>query len=791
MAEVTDLKKPLDLEQVSDYLTSLMVLKQVEAENDLDPYFKHIADTETSADKAPISLISKGFTPENALEVKLLYPDVWKTIHDQVKERNMKSQLVTAGYSEIDIDSIPDNVIQHFATVDVFEEHFPDKDHQKRSLIVRLREGKDELFEALNSEAGRKTLSAVSLGISLATGGIVTRLALRGGAFVAAQIIQNESVQDFAGKMQNRMTNFMERMGVPTGVIGKRLLEMKENAKHVLASDTFQKYGKPSLALAGIAFGVMLLGEVNHDKLIDLASTGLNKSIDVASTGLDLGLQGAHAANEGLKSVAEFAIDAGSTGLHATGEALSTAADVTVEAGSVVASAVADSAVAAYDVAGDAIVAAPGFIADAASTVYHATGDAIVAAPGFVADAASTVYHATGDAIVAAPGFVADGVSTAYHTTTDALIEGGRAVVDGATVAGEYVADVAVNAYDVTGHAIVAGSDAVVDGVKTAGVYVADTAVGAYDATGDAIVSATAASRNFVADSMHGLANQLNGAGDYVAVNDAHSNLHDAVVPAGHEQLVAGKSDLSTVAYNEHEDIANRAPEAAAPVAANPAASTPVVAQTDSSVVVPASNAEPVVHHIEKGESLWKIAKDQFEANGVHATNGQIQEATKALYEANKELIGSNPDLIFAGKSINIDPNIFEPHAVTPAVSAPHVDGAIAARTPDADLAELNRLLGNNGSFPSSMVVPAVPVVSSADLGLTTGFEPDAPQHLQMLKEALNTPPNAHLPDDPKLQAQIDALLSDKPQAADRPGAFKAAVDKITEGRAPDLEPGK
>lgn len=782
MAEVTDLKKPLDLEQVSDYLTSLMVLKQVEAENDLDPYFKHIADTETSADKAPISLISKGFTPENALEVKLLYPDVWKTIHDQVKERNMKSQLVTAGYSEIDIDSIPDNVIQHFATVDVFEEHFPDKDHQKRSLIVRLREGKDELFEALNSEAGRKTLSAVSLGISLATGGIVTRLALRGGAFVAAQIIQNESVQDFAGKMQNRMTNFMERMGVPTGVIGKRLLEMKENAKHVLASDTFQKYGKPSLALAGIAFGVMLLGEVNHDKLIDLASTGLNKSIDVASTGLDLGLQGAHAANEGLKSVAEFAIDAGSTGLHATGEALSTAADVTVEAGSVVASAVADSAVAAYDAAGDAIVAAPGFIADAASTVYHATGDAIVAAPGFIADAASTVYHATGDAIVAAPGFVADGVSTAYHTTTDALIEGGRAVVDSATVAGEYVADVAVNAYDVTGHAIVAGSDAVVDGVKTAGVYVADTAVGAYDATGDMIVSATDASRNFVADSLHGVAGHLNGAGDYVAVN------HEVVAPGDHVQMVAGNTE-TPVQFDDKPNMANRTPEIGDSTA-NAASNAPAPAEG----IVPAATPAPSVtsaHHIEKGESLWKIAKEQFEANGIHATNGQIQEATKALYEANKDLIGSNPDLIFAGKSINIDAAIFEPHAtVTPVVSTPHVDGAVAARSPGADLAELNKLLGNNGSFPSSMVVPAAPVVSSADLGLTTGFDPDSPQHLQLLKEALNTPPNIQLPEDPKLQAQIEVLLSDAPQAADRPGAFKAAVDKISESRTGDFTPG-
>lgn len=760
MAEVTDLKKPLDLPQVSDYLTSLMVLKQVEAENDLDPYFKHIADEvgKTSNDKAPISLISKGFTPENALEVKLLYPDVWKAIHDQISDRNMKSKLATAGYSEIDIDSIPDSVIQHFATVDVFEEHFPDKDHQKRSLIVRLREGKDDLFEALNSEAGRKTLSAVSLGISFATGGIVTRLALRGGAWVASQIIQNESVQDFAGKMQSRMTNFMERMGVPTGVIGKKLLDMKENAKHVLASETFQKYGKPSLALAGIAFGVMMLGEVNHDKLIDLASTGFNKSIDVASTGLDLASHGAQVANEGIKSAAEYVVEAGSAGLHATGEALSTAADATVDAGSVVASAVADSAVVAYD----------------------AAGDAIVAAPGFIADTASTVYHATGDAIVAAPGFIADGVSTAYHTTTDALVEGGRAVVDGAKVAGVFVADAAVEAYDVTGHAIAVSSDAVVDGVKTAGTFVADTAVGAYAATGDAIASATDASRNFVADSMHGLANQLNGAGDYVAVNDAHTNLYEPVEtfePVGHEHLVAGNTTASPLSVLDHKDVQ---------VAA------------DSDVAVGDSNHPQVdgvtstsSYEIKKNDNFWTITEKQFEARGIDPTNAQIQEASKALYEANKEIIGGNPDLMYPGTKITIDPSIFEIHpvAVNDAASGVHhVAASVADRSADADLAELNKLLGNSGSFPSSMVVPGI---SPADAGLTTGFDPDPPQHLQMLKEALNTSPVAHIPEDPKLQAQIDTLLSDKHQvAADRPGSFKAAVDRISGAKVPEITPG-
>ena len=49
-------------------------------------------------------------------------------------------------------------------------------------------------------------------------------------------------------------------------------------------------------------------------------------------------------------------------------------------------------------------------------------------------------------------------------------------------------------------------------------------------------------------------------------------------------------------------------------------------------------------HTVQKGDSLWKIAK-QYLGNG---------NQWKAIYEANKGVIGANPDLIKPGQVLTI-----------------------------------------------------------------------------------------------------------------------------------------
>lgn len=673
---MANLDKPLDLNQVNGYLMSLMVLQKAEANNELDPYFKGIADKlgKNGQSNAPIELLSKSFSPENTLDIKLQYPDYWEQIHSEVKAVDMSAKLATAGYTADEIESLPIEVLQHFATVDTFQDHFPAADKDE-GLLARLANGKEALFDALNSDGGKKALTAISLGISIGTGAIVTRMAIKGGAWVAGQIIANESVQDFASKMQTRMGSFLERMGVPTGTIAQKFSDFKENAKGVMASETFQRYGKPSLALAGIAFGAMMLGDFNHDKVVDLATNGFNKSMDLASAGVDLGVQGAHAANEGIKAAGETILEYGSK-----------AAGLAVDAG-----------VAAVDSVAE-------FGSDAATAV-------------------SGGFGTTGE-------FIADTAVGAYRAAVGGIVVAGQGLIHGAEAGVELLSD---------------GAGYVAETAKAATVNTVEALGSASEYVTSAASGAVESGRHFVGDGLNTVGEHIKGAGEVVA----------GVTPeVPHDELIAGTDDITSV-YDEQQVTANRAPEVPTTISD----SNPVYSGSD---VSPAGQVSQQMHHIEKGESLWKIAKEQFALQGVDATNGQILEATKSLYEANKDLIGSNPDLIFAGNDLRVDPALFAPQHVA---DVPVLQAAPEA-VPSNELSDLSKMLGGAGSFPSSMVFSedqAHQIVESAGIG-------------KVVEQAVVTSPK-----DVGLQAKIDAILSDKPAfAAPDQGSFKDAVQKIT-----------
>lgn len=698
---MSELKQPLDLNQVNDYLTSLMVLQKAEANNELDPYFKGIANQlgKTTATNAPFDLISKSFSPNNSSDIKLQYGDYWEQIHGQVKAVDMKSKLAVAGYSADEIDSLPPEIIQHFATVDVFQEHFPTTDKDD-SLMARLANGKEALFDVLNSEGGKKALSAISLGISIGTGAIVTRMAFRGGAFVASQIIGNESVQAFASKMQNRVGNYLERMGVPTGSIAKKFQAFKENARAVMASDTFQRYGKPSLALAGIAIGALMLGDFNQEKVLDLATNGFNKTVDLASAGVELGAQGAHAANEGIKAAAEAVLETGSK--------------------------------------------AAGLVADVS-----------VAAVDSVAQFGSDAAHALSGGVGTTLDFAADTAVGAYRAVESGVVVAGKTLIHGVEAGAELVADSASAAYDAASYV---AATAVHGSVEAAGAA-SEFASSAYDATANGLASAVDSGRQFVGDGLHAVGDHITGAGDMVAGTDTPSTVAGAL---------ASPAD-ATSAYDENQVAANRSPDYIEPsTVLSPDYIDPTsAADTKVASAVPQTHT---VHTIEKGESLWKIAKEEFEANGIHASNGQILEATKALYEANKEIIGSNPDLIFSGKELQINPELFTAHPVSeiPTPAAPE-SVTSAAVAPTSELDALNKLLGNSGSFPSSMVFSDE---QAADILAKAGIS--------------NTGTYAAIPDssatpavDQVTQSKLAALLNEgSALTTPEQGSLKDAVDK-------------
>lgn len=537
------------LKDSTDYLVALMVLKQIEADNELDPLLRSM---KSRLDKAgvganPYHLLNTVFSQEAIVESKAAYAEIWDAIYKEIEQANIKATLPHVGYSQTEIDSIPDDVIQHFNTVAVFEEKFPDDGSKNFPLAERLKVGKDMLFDALTSDKGKAALNAASWGISLATGGIVTRLAIKGGAALASRLIANESVQSFAGKVQSSVTNFLQRTGVPTGALAGHLRDFKENAKAVIASPVFQRYGKPSLALAGLALGAILLGNVNHDKIVELASNGLSKGAELASAGADAALSG--------------------------------------------------------------VSSAPGFVGDVATA------------------AAGTVY--TG--VVEGGNLLVDGVSAAYNDPIGTLNKIASGTADSVKAAGGYVAN--------------AASDAL-DAVSQAPGAIADVAKSGFETVSTEAGNAAEKAREFVAGGLH-------EAGNLVAGNNPDP---DSVI------------DSKKVLADSPEEN---------------------VASPDTKV-----SAAPTSYEIQKGDSLWKISKDQLIATGIEPTNQQIHEATQKLYEANKDLIGANPDKIFTGKELRIDPELF-----------------IAKADPSADLKAMSEMLGTKPGFPVEPIAQAGPEI--------------------------------------------------------------------------------
>lgn len=77
---------------------------------------------------------------------------------------------------------------------------------------------------------------------------------------------------------------------------------------------------------------------------------------------------------------------------------------------------------------------------------------------------------------------------------------------------------------------------------------------------------------------------------------------------------------------------------------------------------------------IQSGDSLWRIAKSKL---GPNATNAEIAEGTKNLYQANASIIGANPNLISAGNKLDL--SIFE-------VKTPEVQETLYDKFEKADI---------------------------------------------------------------------------------------------------------
>jgi DNA-binding CsgD family transcriptional regulator len=135
----------------------------------------------------------------------------------------------------------------------------------------------------------------------------------------------------------------------------------------------------------------------------------------------------------------------------------------------------------------------------------------------------------------------------------------------------------------------------------------------------------------------------------------------------------------------------------------------PTVAEAKETAATPdARGVERVV--VRPGDSLWSISSDLL---GPNASSREIAEETERIYALNRDLIGGDPNLIFANQELSLPPEAgqpaAEPTARTAREAASVAHAASADRAPQGGTA---RPAGEGGeaSLPD-VAAPVVPVV--------------------------------------------------------------------------------
>lgn len=93
-----------------------------------------------------------------------------------------------------------------------------------------------------------------------------------------------------------------------------------------------------------------------------------------------------------------------------------------------------------------------------------------------------------------------------------------------------------------------------------------------------------------------------------------------------------------------------------------PMSSSPAVAAPTPRGVTPTTTAPTVQsgsnYRVRSGDSLWEIAKRSLTANGSTVTNRQVDQAWRVIWQANYDVIGSDPSLIRPDQLLRIPDGI-------------------------------------------------------------------------------------------------------------------------------------
>ncbi|MBB4861259.1 hypothetical protein HNP46_000070 [Pseudomonas nitritireducens] len=568
----TDLNPDIDvsLHDSKRYMQYLMVIRELERQGRFEELLQAVMRQEKNR-KDPRSVFETLFQDESIAESQAMFEDVWTAVAKQANDFPINSYLEgRAGLTQEEIGKLPAEFTDFLKTTGAFEEAFPDA--SRPLLGARVAAVRDNIVHFLNSEHGHKALNVAALGIACASGTIVTKIGFKAGVYLARKLGENESVRSLAKTLADKITDSLEKQGVPTSKIADKFAEMKETAAAIFGSETFKKYGVPTIALAGLCLGA------SH---IDFGSVG--STVENLASNYD-------ATMEGINSSIQAGMASGSESIqHGAEVAFETASEYGAAAGAVVGHAYMDTA--------DFIIKATTHPVEALADINNAIASAFHGAVDASKDLASSGYAAVAEAGSKFTGELSEQLAVAGDTIGTHypnLAAAGHVAGDSLGV----VRDGAEYAYN----------QAAELGKRLAGTEFFPGAGGSVhlDASGNMFAGIPGV------DPSNGYSSEDALMDDSPVVPEAPAEVH------AESPVVTPNADVPV------------APESTAPAEA---------------VVAPSAEVVPT-HTVVKGDSLWKIAEKSLSEAGVPVTNASVTNAVNALYEANKELIGSNPNIL-------------------------------------------------------------------------------------------------------------------------------------------------
>lgn len=424
------------------------------------------------------------------------------------------------------------------------------------------------------------------------------------------------------------------------------------------------------VGVKGIAFLAEKLGE--NPKVVELAKTLEDKSIKFVSQTFKIDEAKVREKVEVAKGFAEqlsnskWATAAKVAAMVGLGVALGNLdfvhdAAMTVAGHTAsLAGAALDGATVAADAIGHSAAVAGEYVATGGTQILHAAAEATGAPGQFVAAGVNQIVHGAavaGEFVATGAGQILYGAAVAAGATGEFVATGAGQILHGAGVAAEFTGDVIVDAGHATVEAAGIVKDAVVEGAVATQQFAVDTV--------HSIASGTAEGLRVAADIADpSIADHVASAADRAAVENA-AKVADSFAPTVNDldtdvNVGLGAADDQAVQFPT-DPVGSTAPDATAAPAPAPAP-----------VSEPAPG--PTVVEVKHGDSLWKIAERHLEANGGQASNTEIQNLVNRIYEDNKGVIGSNPNLIFDHQSLVIDhPSVdASPIAAGPVYHGPH-----------------------------------------------------------------------------------------------------------------------